>query len=157
MARRRSGGDGQPVVSGLWRRQVHSCSQAVTRFHGIVAATPEGPAREWLAGIGNQLDQDLDAVRRLAVLGTTIEPGAWLRARQPPARRVAERLAQAVEAFRAVESRAADIAVQLALDPSYDHVRGQLDILEQQVPYLARALPPEPDPPAPRKRRWRRS
>jgi hypothetical protein len=154
--RRVSATDEPAAPTGLWKRQVHRCAASVARFHGIVAASPAGPARDWLAGIGRQLDVDLEAVRRLAALAQSIEPRARIRARQPAAKRVAARLATAVDGFRAVENRAADIAVQLALDPSYDSVRAQLDVLEQQVPHLARAQPAEDPPPqrrAPRRRR----
>ncbi len=153
---RRTPPDGSAPLSGIWKRHLQQCVTSVTRFHAIVAATPPGPARDWLAAMGGQLDADLDAVRRLAALAQSIEPGARLRARQPAAKRVAVRLESAVEGFRTVETRTADIAVQLALDPSYDSVRAQLDVLEQQLPHLARAELASAPEPEPRERRWRR-
>jgi hypothetical protein len=145
-----------PALSRYWNGYVGDCAATVARFHRITAALPAGPARTWLAEIGKRLDSELDAVRRLAVVGDSIEP-ARFRVREEPAKRLAQRLAAARTAFGAAVSQAAEIAEQVAVDPAHSDVQAHLELLSRQASQLALAPEqPEPEPEEPRRRLRRR-
>ena len=80
-----------PSLSRYWNGYVGHCAGSVARFRRITYALPAGPARTWLGEIAQRLDVELDAVRRLAIVGDSIEP-AWFRVREEPAKRIAQRL-----------------------------------------------------------------
>lgn len=143
-----------PALSRYWNGYVDGCAAAVTRFHRITRALPAGPARTWLAEIGQRLDTELDAVRRLATVGDSIEP-AWFWLSEEPAKRIAQRLDAARSAFADAVSQAAEVAEQVALDPAHNDVRANLEVLSRQASQLAVA-PPPPEPQPEPQRRWRR-
>lgn len=142
-----------PELSRYWNGYVRDCGASVTRFHRITAALPSGPARTWLSEIGRRLDAELDAVRRLATVGDSIEP-ARFRLGQEPAKRIALRLHSSRTAFAGAVAQAAEIAEQVALDPAHSDVQAHLELLSKQAAHLALA---EPEPEPPRRRRWRRA
>ncbi len=143
-----------PILSRYWRGHVRDCASSVTRFHQITVALPTGPTRTWLAEIARRLDTELDAVRRLATVGDSIEP-AWFRVSGKPAKRIARRLGAARSAFADAVSQAAEIAEQVALDPAHSDVRAHLEVLSRQASQLAFA-PPRLEPEPELQRRWRR-
>jgi hypothetical protein len=145
-----------PSLSRYWRGYVGHCAGSVERFRRITYALPAGPARTWLGEIAHRLDVELDAVRRLATVGDSIEP-AWFRVREAPAKRIAKRLEAARTAFADAVSQAAEVAEQVALDPAHSDVRAHLEVLSRQASQLALAPPPpDPEPEPPRRRRIRR-
>jgi hypothetical protein len=147
--------DPPPSLSRFWNGYVGDCAESVARFRRITAALPAGPARSWLAEIAQRLDAELDAVRRLAIVGDSIEP-ARFRVREEPAKRIAQRLDASRSAFADAVSQAAEVAEQVALDPAHSDVRANLEVLSRQASTLAGApAPPEPEPEPPR-RWWRR-
>lgn len=122
------------------------------RFHRITRALPAGPARTWLTEIAQRLDGELEAVRRLATVGDSIEP-AWFWVREQPSKRIAQRLDTARNAFADAVSQAAEVAEQVALDPAHSDVRAHLEVLSRQASQLALAAAqaePEPEP----EQRW---
>jgi hypothetical protein len=146
--------------SRFWNGYVGDCARSVARFRRITNALPAGPARTWLAEIAQRLDAELEAVRRLAIVGDSIEP-AWFRVREEPAKRIAQRLDASRCAFADAVSQAAEVAEQVALDPAHSDVRANLEVLSRQASQLAVApAPPEPEPEPPRRRHrrwwWRR-
>ena len=141
-------------LSRVWSRYVGGCTNSVTRFHQITVALPTGPARTWLADIARRLDFELEAVRRLAAVGDSIEP-ARFRISEKPAKRIAHRLGAAQSAFADAVSRAAEIAEEVALDPAHSDVQAHLELLSRQASQLALA-PVEPEPEPEMERRWRR-
>ncbi|MGH8968288.1 MAG: hypothetical protein ACRDXB_23585 [Actinomycetes bacterium] len=147
-----------PKLSRYWNGYVGRCAHSVERFRRITTALPTGPARTWLTEIAHRLDAELDAVRRLATVGDSIEP-AWFRIREDPAKRIAQRLDAARSAFADAVSQAAEVAEQVALDPAHSDVRANLEVLSRQASQLAltpAAPEPEPEPPRHRWWRWRR-
>lgn len=157
MPRLRPAADPPPApLSRYWNGYVQACASMVARFHRITGALPAGQAQTWLGEIGTRLDAELEAVRRLATVGDSIEP-ARFRVRQGPARRIADRLDSARTAFTDAVNQAAEIAEQVALDPTHNDVRAHLEVLGRQATQLAIASPiEEPEPESPR-RRWRRT
>ena len=148
--------DSPPSLSRFWNRYVGHCAGSVGRFRRITGALPAGPARTWLSEIAQRLDAELDAVRRLAIVGDSIEP-AWFRVCEEPAKRIAQRLDAARTAFADAVSQAAEIAEQVALDPAHSDVRANLEVLSRQASQLAVApAPAEPEPEPPRRRLLRR-
>jgi hypothetical protein len=135
-----------PSLSRYWNRYVGHCAGSVSRFRRITGALPAGPARTWLGEIAHRLDVELDAVRRLAIVGDSIEP-AWFRVREEPAKRIALRLEAARTAFADAVSQAAEVAEQVALDPAHSDVRAHLEVLSRQASQLA--LTPAPADPEP--------
>ncbi len=131
------------------------CAASVGRFRRITTALPAGPARTWLDEIAARLDAELDAVRRLATVGDSIEP-ARFRVREEPAKRISQRLAAARNAFSEAVSQAAEVAEQVALDPAHHDVRAHLEELSRQASQLALASEPPPPEPEPPRRWWRR-
>jgi hypothetical protein len=145
-----------PSLSRYWNRYVGHCAGSVARFRRITYALPAGPARTWLGEIAQRLDVELDAVRRLAIVGDSIE-SAWFRVREEPAKRIAQRLEAARTAFADAVSQAAEVAEQVALDPAHSDVRANLEVLSRQASQLALAPPPpDPEPELPRRRKKRR-
>jgi hypothetical protein len=148
-----------PRVSRFWNGYVGDCTKSVARFRRITNALPPGPACTWLSEIAQRLDAELEAVRRLAIVGDSIEP-AWFRVREEPAKRLAQRLDASRSAFADAVSQAAEVAEQVALDPAHSDVRANLEVLSRQASQLAVAPAPpesEPDPPRRRsRRRWQR-
>jgi hypothetical protein len=144
-------------VSRFWNGYIGACADSVARFRRITGALPAGPARTWLAEIAQRLDAELEAVRRLAIVGDSIEP-ARFRVREEPAKRIAQRLDAARIAFADAVSQAAEVAEQVALDPAHSDVRANLEVLSRQASQLAMAppAPAEPEPEPPKRRRWRR-
>jgi hypothetical protein len=150
----------EPALSRYWKGQVGHCAASVTRFHRITQALPPGPARTWLTEIAQRLDGELEAVRRLAIVGDSIEP-AWFWLRMQPAKRISKRLGIARAAFADAVTQAAEVAEQVALDPSHSDVRTHLELLSRQASQLA--IPPTPpslsveSEPGPQRRwLWRR-
>lgn len=156
MPRLRAAADPPPApLSRYWNGYVQQCASMVARFHRITGALPTGQVRTWLGEIGKRLDAELEAVRRLATVGDSIEP-ARFRVRQGPAKRIAGRLDSAKGAFTDAVSQAAEIAEQVALDPTHNDVRAHLEVLGRQATQLAIAAPvDEPEPETPRRRRRR--
>lgn len=147
--------DPSPSLSRFWNGYVQGCAGSVERFRRITAALPPGPARTWLGEIAQRLDAELEAVRRLALVGDSIEPARY-RVREEPAKRLAQRLDAARSAFADAVSQAAEVAEQVALDPAHSDVRANLEVLSKQASQLAGAPEPvEPEPEEPR-RWWRR-
>lgn len=144
-----------PALSRYWRGRVGRCAASVTRFHRITRALPPGPARTWLTEIAHRLDAEMDAVRRLATVGDSIEP-AWFWLRVPPAKRIAKRLDNARAAFADAASQAAEVAEQVALDPAHNDVRAHLEVLSRQASQLAIAPAPADPDPEPERRGWLR-
>jgi hypothetical protein len=145
-----------PSLSRYWNGYVDHCAGSVARFRRITYALPAGPARTWLGEIAQRLDVELDAVRRLAIVGDSIEP-RWFWVREAPAKRIAQRLEAARTAFADAVSQAAEVAEQVALDPAHSDVRANLEVLSRQASQLALTpAPPEPEPEPPRRRRRRR-
>jgi hypothetical protein len=144
-----------PSLSRYWNGYVGHCAASVTRFHRITRALPPGPARTWLTEIAQRLDGELEAVRRLATVGDSIEP-AWFWVRVQPAKRIAKRLDIARTAFADAVSQAAEVAEQVALDPAHNDVRAHLEILSRQASQLALAPAPAPivTEPEPAPQRW---
>ena len=141
-------------LSRYWNGRVKECASGVARFHRITEALPTGQVRTWLGEIGTRLDAELEAVRRLATVGDSIEP-ARFRLSQGPAKRIAQRLDTAQQAFSDAVAQAAEIAEQVALDPTHNDVRVHLEVLGKQATQLAIAAPEDPEPEVPRRRRRR--
>lgn len=142
-----------PTLSRYWNGYVGHCAASVMRFRRITAALPSGPARSWLTEIAQRLDAELEAVRRLATVGDSIEP-AWFWVRIQPAKRIARRLDTACTAFADAVSQAAEVAEQVALDPAHNDVRAHLEVLSRQASQLALAPPPAEPVPEPERRWW---
>ncbi|MFP5021928.1 hypothetical protein [Pseudonocardia phyllosphaerae] len=159
MPRLRSAPEPPPApLSRYWNGYVSDCADQVQRFHRITAVIGAAQVRGWLGEIGKRLDTELEAVRRLATVGDSIEP-ARFRVTEPPAKRIAGRLRSARASFKDAVDRAAEIAEQAVLDPTHGDVRAHLEVLGAQAGQLAIAAPvdeEEPEPEVPR-RRWRRT
>lgn len=120
--------------TGRWARSFERCARSVTSFHSIVGALPAGPGRDWLAGIGRTLDDELREARRLAELGENLAPdGGYLTG---TALRIADLLEDAERAFRETTDRAGAIALDLRRESDFERVRAQLDVLATQTPHL---------------------
>lgn len=132
LARRPSHGLHRP---GRWARFYEACEQSVATYHQVVATVPDGPARDWLAGIGRTLDDELAEALRLARLGESLEPGDGTVAGET-VYRVLERLRTAKQSFADTTERAAAIALGLRSDSDFVRVRAQLDMLAEQTPQL---------------------
>lgn len=144
-------------LSRYWKSYVAECDDQVRRFHRITSVITAAQVRTWLGEIGKRLDTELEAVRRLATVGDSIEP-ARFRITQPPAKRIAGRLDAARASFKDAVDRAAEIAEQAVLDPTHNDVRAHLEVLGRQATQLAIAAPADEEPDQElRRRRWRRS
>ncbi|OLT21948.1 hypothetical protein BJF78_33595 [Pseudonocardia sp. CNS-139] len=125
------------------------------RFHRITRAPRPGRPATWLTEIAHRLDTEMEAVRRLATVGDSIEP-AWFWLRVGPARRIAKRLDNARAAFAEAVAQAAEVAEQVALDPAHNDVRAHLEILSRQASQLALTPAPAEPEPEPERRFWQR-
>jgi hypothetical protein len=137
-AERRSAREAIPAhglrASGRWARSYETCAREVTAYHEIVATLPDGAGRDWLAGIGETLDDELSESLRLARLGESLEPdGGEL---DGTALRVLDRLRTAEKSFAETTERAAAIALELRDESDFVRVRAQLDMLAEQTPHL---------------------
>lgn len=153
--RLRPAADPRPTpLSRYWNGRVQECAADVARFHRITEALPAGQVRTWLGEIATRLDAELEAVRRLATVGDSIEP-ARFRLRLGPAKRISERMDTARQAFSEAVAQAAEIAEQVALDPTHNDVRVHLEVLGRQATQLAITTPDQPEQDVPRRRRRR--
>ncbi len=121
-------------LSGRWARSYETCARSVTAYHEIVATLSEGAGRDWLAGIGKTLDEELAESLRLARLGESLDPGDG--ELDGTARRVLDRLREAEKSFAETTERAASIALELRDESDFVRVRAQLDMLAEQTPHL---------------------
>lgn len=120
-----------------WARAYEGCVGSVTAFHGVVRTVPDGPAKDWLLGIGRRLDGELAQALRTARLGESVEIGA---PGGDVARSVGAQLEVARTAFHDTTTHAASIALDLRTESNFEAVRSQLDVLAAQAPHL------RPDP-----------
>ena len=120
---------------GRWERFYEACARSVATYHEVVDTVSDGPAREWLAGIGATLDAELAEALRLARLGESLEPDD-LTGPGETVYKVLERLRAAKTSFAETTERAAAIALDLRRDSDFVRVRAQLDMLAEQVPQL---------------------
>jgi hypothetical protein len=123
---------------GRWERFYEACARSVATYHEVVATVSDGPARDWLAGIGATLDAELAEALRLARLGESLEPDE-LTGPGATVYKVLERLRAAKTSFAETTERAAAIALDLRRDSDFVRVRAQLDMLAEQVPQLREA------------------
>ena len=121
-------------ASGRWARSYETCARSVAAYHEVVATLPHGAGREWLAGIGETLDEELAESLRLARLGESLEPGDG--ELDGTALRVLDRLRAAETSFAETTERAAAIALELRDESDFVRVRAQLDVLAEQTPHL---------------------
>ena len=119
---------------GRWARSYETCAQSVAAYHEIVDTLPHGAGRDWLAGIGRTLDEELAESLRLARLGESLDPGDG--ELDGTARRVLDRLREAEKSFADTTERAASIALELRDESDFVRVRAQLDMLAEQTPHL---------------------
>lgn len=122
-------------TSGRWARSYRTCARSVAAYHSVVAALPNGAGRDWFAGIGETLDDELSEALRLARLGESLAP--------PGAGELGETASQVLDLLRVAEksfaettNRAAAIALELREDSDFVRVRAQLDMLAEQAPHL---------------------
>ncbi len=139
MAERRAARAAEPRLpshglSGRWARSYETCARSVTAYHEIVATLSDGAGRDWLAGIGTTLDEELAESLRLARLGESLDPGDG--ELDGTARRVLDRLREAERSFAETTERAAAIALELRDESDFVRVRAQLDMLAEQTPHL---------------------
>ena len=128
-------------ASGRWARAYESCAQSVAAYHEIVATLPDGAGRDWLAEIGETLDDELSESLRLARLGESLDPeddGEL----DGTARQVLDRLRAAERSFAETTDRAGAIALELRDESDFVRVRAQLDMLAEQTPHLRASDPP---------------
>lgn len=124
--------------SSWWRQRFHSCSDSVEAFHQLVDATPTGQSRDWLADIGERLDDELAEALRLARLGDRLAD----QEQEEPSQereRLAERLREAEAAFAATLERASTIATGASGETGFSHLHAELDMLAEQAPQLRAA------------------
>jgi hypothetical protein len=121
---------------GLWAEAYEACARSVAAFHTIAAAVSSAAGRDWLAGIGETLDDELAEALRLARIGESLAPEG-----EPAgtALTVHEMLVTAVKAFAETTDRAAVIALDLREGSDFAQVRAQLDMLAEQAPQLRAA------------------
>ncbi|WP_459722740.1 hypothetical protein [Actinophytocola sp. KF-1] len=120
--------------SGRWARSYETCARSVAAYHQVVATLPAGAGRDWLAGIGETLDEELAESLRLARLGESLDDGDG--ELDGTAVRVLDRLRAAERSFDETTERAAAIALELRDDSDFVRVRAQLDMLAEQTPHL---------------------
>jgi hypothetical protein len=128
-------------ASGRWARSYEVCARSVTAYHEVVATLPDGAGRDWLAGIGETLDDELSESLRLARLGESLEPDGADEL-DGTALRVLDRLRAAEKSFDETTERAAAIALELRDESDFVRVRAQLDMLAEQTPHLRGSDPP---------------
>ncbi|MFC4853867.1 hypothetical protein [Actinophytocola glycyrrhizae] len=121
-------------ASGRWARSYETCARSVAAYHHVVTTLPDGAGRDWLAGIGQTLDDELAESLRLARLGENLELGDGRPA--GTALRVLDRLHAAERSFAETTERAAAIALELRDESDFVRVRAQLDMLAGQTPHL---------------------
>ncbi|HEV7650726.1 MAG TPA: hypothetical protein VGP26_21485 [Actinophytocola sp.] len=121
---------------GRWARSYKACARSVTAFHAIVATVSSAAAREWLAGIGETLDDELAEALRLAQIGQSLAPTGEPKG---TALTVQDMLGAAEKSFAETTERAASIALDLRDDSDFARVRAQLDMLAEQAPQLRAA------------------
>lgn len=122
------------LASGRWARSYETCARSVAAYHEVVATLPRGAGRDWLAGIGETLNEELAESLRLARLGESLDPGDGRL--DGTARRVLDRLRAAEKSFAETTERAAAIALELRDESDFVRVRAQLDMLAEQTPHL---------------------
>lgn len=121
-------------ASGRWARSYEICERSVAAYHEVVATLSHGAGRDWLAGIGGTLDEELAESLRLARLGESLEPDDG--ELDGTALRVLDRLRDAERSFAETTERAAAIALELRDESDFVRVRAQLDMLAEQTPHL---------------------
>ncbi|OZM74977.1 hypothetical protein CFN78_01930 [Amycolatopsis antarctica] len=124
--------------NGEWARCYQRCRTSVRRFHAIVEATGPGAGRDWLHGIALDLSAELEEALRLARYGYVLAPAdpSGAEIPEPTAREIAQRLAEADQAFEATVARAGRIAVDLSAETDFDRIRAELAVLAEQAPHL---------------------
>lgn len=121
---------------GRWARSYKACARSVTAFHAIVATVSSAAGREWLATIGETLDDELAEALRLAQIGESLAPTGEPKG---TALTVADMLGAAEKSFAETTERAAAIALDLRDGSDFAQVRAQLDMLAEQAPQLRSA------------------
>jgi len=119
---------------GRWARSYEVCARSVDAYHQAVSGLPDVAGRDWLAGIGATLDDELAESLRLARLGEKLELADGRM--DETALRVLDRLRAAERSFTETADRAAAIALELRGDSDFVRVRAQLDMLAEQAPQL---------------------
>lgn len=119
---------------GRWAHSYEICARSVTAYHQVVKTLADGAGRDWLAGIGATLDDELAESLRLARIGENLENSDGRM--DGTALRVLDRLRAAERSFTETADRAAAIALELRGDSDFVRVRAQLDMLAEQAPQL---------------------
>lgn len=127
-----------PVPDGLtegsrWAESFGACADAVTAYRAVLGTLEDGPARDWFADLGRQLDGELDEALRLARLGESLSA---VGSDGDTARTVADRLEAARAGFTDTTERAAAVALELHRHADLSGVRAQLEMLAEQAPQL---------------------
>lgn len=117
---------------GLWYIHYLQCARSLNRLRSDIDSVPEGPARDWLADIHGRLEQRREEVRRLAVLGDVLAPGAR-RPLTPQAVILDRRLRDIVFAFQGATQRGARVAESLRSAAREDDVRAELVAIEREL------------------------
>lgn len=118
-----------------WSRVLDRCRKAVARYHDVVDATAEGPTRDWLASVADELDEELVEAVRLARFGQANAPDGDHRS-NATAREIMDRLTEAERSFDETVKRATKIALTTTADTEFEQIRAQLEILRSEAPHL---------------------
>lgn len=118
-----------------WSRVLETCEDAVRRYHQVVDATVDGPVRDWLANVADDLEEELDEAVRLARLGHATAPDGDTEASETT-QLIMARLTEAEQSFMETVNRATKIALSATADTEFEQIRAHLELLRAEAPHL---------------------
>lgn len=118
-----------------WLRVLETCEDSVRRYHEVVDATVDGPVRNWLATVAEDLDEELDEAARLARLGNASAPDGDIQATETT-QLIMARLTEAEQSFTETVSRATKIALTATAETEFEQIRAHLELLRAEAPHL---------------------
>lgn len=121
-----------------WSRVLARCEDTVRRFHELVDATEDGPAKDWLVLIAREVDDEFVEATRLAQLGHAVAANDHQAPTQADgtAKEILARLTSASRSFDETLDRAGEIVLDLTADTDFAQIRAYLEVLRAETPQL---------------------
>lgn len=123
-----------------WSRVLARCEDTVRRFHDLVDATEDGPAKDWLVLIAKDVDAEFVEATRLARLGQAVAAEGHEPDGDGTATEILERLKSASRSFDETLDRTGEIVLDLTADTDFAQIRAQLDLLRAEAPQPTRGV-----------------
>ena len=126
------------TIEDGWSRRLSSCRMKASVFNEVGAATRSDAVRSWLSAVSDDIDTQLVLAADLAALGRSVEPGfLGDEPANPAAREAWNRLGAFESGLDCAVTSAAQIRLN-SLSPAtnLDAIRGQLEMLQSQLPSL---------------------